>query len=293
MGVNFTLFSPTPLEEPTARDASAPTETTTYRSDFYRDIYTKQLAREVVVEVIRPSAWEAEKKYPLLILNDGQDNEAVQVKDTVERLTREGKIHDIIVAGITAGDRMQEYGVAARADFKNRGSKAKAYTKFVVTELVPYLMYRYPIHPAPAQHAIAGYSLGGLSALDMAINHPEIFLKAGAFSGSFWWRKRDTGSRFYSDSRDRIMHQQIRSSRYTRGLQFWFQTGTRDEQSDRNKNGIIDSIDDTLDLIAELTQKGYKPFRDIQYLEIEGGEHNPATWAKAMPHFLRWAFEKK
>lgn len=290
-GINFTFLIHTALEESTAFETQ--TDTATYRSDFYRDIYTKLLAREVVVEVIRPSTWEPEKKYPLLILNDGQDNEAVQVKATVQQLASTGQIHDVIVAGVTAGDRMQEYGVAARADFKNRGSKAKAYTKFVVTELVPYLVYRYPIDPSPAQHAVAGYSLGGLSALDIAINHPEVFLKAGAFSGSFWWRKRDTASRFYSDYRDRIMHQQIRRSRYKSGLTFWFQTGTRDEQSDRNKNGIIDSIDDTLDLIVELTHKGYKPFRDIQYVEMEGGEHNPATWAKAMPHFLTWAFGKK
>ncbi len=281
------------MEEPTPPAASHETETATYQSDFYRDIYTKLLAREVVVEVIRPRTWEPGKKYPLLILNDGQDNEAVRIKTTLEQLTSTGTIEEVIVAGITAGDRMQEYGVAARPDFKNRGGKAKAYAKFVVAELVPYLMYRYPIHPAPACHAMAGYSLGGLSAVDIVMNHPEVFLKVGAFSGSFWWRKRDTASRFYSDYRDRILHQQIRRSRYTHGLRFWFQTGTRDEQSDRNKNGIIDSIDDTLDLIAELTTKGYKPFRDIQYVEMEGGEHNPATWAKAMPHFLTWAFEKK
>jgi enterochelin esterase-like enzyme len=261
-----------------------------YQSDFYRDIHTKLLDRDVLVEVMRPAIWIPDKKYPLLVLNDGQDSEAVKIKQAVEHLVREGKIEDIIVAGVTAGDRMQEYGVCTRPDFKNRGSKARAYSKFITTELFPYLVYRYPIDPSPVHHAIAGYSLGGLSAMDIAFNHPEIFQKTGAFSGSFWWRKRDTASRFYSDYRDRIMHQQIRRGKFKPGLKFWFQTGTRDETSDRNKNGVIDSIDDTLDLIVELTHKGYKPFRDIHYLEIEGGEHNPQTWAQAMPEFLVWAF---
>jgi iron(III)-enterobactin esterase len=86
------------------------------------------------------------------------------------------------------------------------------------------------------------------------------------------------------------MHQVIRRGRFKPGMQFWFQTGLNDEQNDRNKNGVIDSIDDTLDLIVELTKKGYRPFHDIQYLELEHGEHNLKTWGEALPYFLRWAF---
>ena len=82
----------------------------------------------------------------------------------------------------------------------------------------------------------------------------------------------------------------IRNGKLKPGLKFWFQTGTHDEQSDRNKNGVIDSIDDTLDLITELEKKGYRPVHDIQYLEIKGGKHTTGTWAEAMPHFLKWAF---
>ena len=187
---------------------------------------------------------------------------------------------------------MQEYGVASKADYLKRGAKAKAYTKYIISELVPYLIYKYPVDPLASNHAIAGYSMGGLSALDIAWNHPEVFTKVGVFSGSLWWRKRDSKSRFYSDNRDRIIHQLIRNSKFKQGLKFWLQTGTKDEQSDRNKNGVIDSIDDTLDLIVELTKKGYRPFHDIQYLEMKDGKHNTETWAEAMPHFLKWAFSK-
>ena len=64
---------------------------------------------------------------------------------------------------------------------------------------------------------------------------------------------------------------------------------TADEDKDRNKNGIIDSIDDTLDLIKELQAKGY-PDENITYLLLEEGKHDVETWGKAMPFFLRWAF---
>lgn len=262
-----------------------------YQTERIEGVYSKLLDRVVDVELLLPPAYSTSgKKYPLLILNDGQDNEAVKIKATTEDLTHQGLIQEIIVAGVVAGDRMNEYGVAARRDYLKRGNKAKSYSKYIVDELLPYLTYQYPVAPLADQHAIAGYSMGGLSAMDIAWNNPDVFHKAGIFSGSLWWRKRDSNSRFYSDHRDRILHQQIHKGKFKPGLKFWFQTGTQDEWGDRNKNGIIDSIDDTLDVIVELTKKGYKPFRDIQYLEMKDGKHNPETWALAMPHFLKWAF---
>ncbi len=267
-----------------------PEPTFRYSAEKLTGIYTKILQRNVEVEILTPPELDKTRTYPLLLLNDGQDSEAVKVKSTVEKLVAEKAIPEIIVVGITAGDRMQEYGVAYRHDYHGRGKSAKAYSDYVIRELVPYLGYRYPLSGVPAARAFAGYSLGGLSAMDIAWNHPDQFGKVGVFSGSFWWRKRDASSFFYSDYRDRLMHLQVRRGRLKPGLKFWFQTGTLDENSDRNKNGVIDSIDDTLDLISELTRKGYRPFHDIQYLEIKDGRHNQETWAQAMPDFLRWAF---
>lgn len=280
------------MEEATPK-TETPAETPpayTYRSEKLTGIFTKILQRNVEVEILSPPVLDPGKKYPLLILNDGQDSEAVKVKSAIEELVATKVIPEIIVAGITAADRMQEYGVAFRHDYHGRGKSAKAYAEYITKELLPYLAYRYPITDDVTQRAMAGYSLGGLSAIDIVWNHPELFGKAGVFSGSFWWRKRDSSSFFYSDYRDRLMHLQVRRGKFKPGLKFWFQTGTRDEASDRNRNGVIDSIDDTMDLITELTRKGYRPFHDIHYLEIKDGLHHPGTWAEAMPHFLRWAY---
>jgi enterochelin esterase-like enzyme len=261
-----------------------------YVSEKLKGIYTKLLQRNVEVEIMTPPQIDSNKSYPLLILNDGQDSEAVKVRETVSALVDSGAIPEIIVVGVMAADRVQEYGVGSRGDYFGRGKLAKAYSQYIIEELFPYLSYRFPISKNSSERAMAGYSLGGLSAIDIAWRHPEIFAKAGVFSGSFWWRKRDTRSIFYSDYRDRLMHLQVRRGKFKPGMKFWFQTGTLDETSDRNKNGVIDSIDDTMDLISELTRKGYRPFHDIQYLEIKGGRHNQETWAQAMPEFLMWAF---
>jgi hypothetical protein len=64
-----------------------------------------------------------------------------------------------------------------------------------------------------------------------------------------------------------------------------------DEKLDRNNNGIIDSIDDATDLIAELKKKGYSDDA-IRYLEMEDGKHDVQTWAEAFPEFLKWGWGK-
>jgi enterochelin esterase-like enzyme len=288
------LFLQTQMEEESTKPdvPAAPEAVYQYRSEKLANIYTKLLQREVAVEILTPPEINANQRYPLLVLNDGQDSDAVKVKETVERLVVQKVIPEIIVVGVVAADRMQEYGVAFRPDYFGRGKLAKAYSNFIVSELMPYITYRYPISQSNLERAMAGYSLGGLSALDIVWNNFEVFGKAGIFSGSFWWRKRDAGSFFYSDYRDRLMHLQVRRGKFKPGMKFWFQTGTLDETGDRNKNGVIDSIDDTMDLISELTRKGYRPFHDIQYFEIKNGRHNQETWAEAMPEFLKWAFGK-
>ncbi len=262
-----------------------------YHIERLNNVHSKLLDRDTIVDIYLPYQFEkADSPFPLLVLNDGQDGKAIGLQETLEELTRDKTIRDTIVVAIHAGDRMQEYGVAGKPDFKKRGSRAKEYTRFVMTELLPYVEYNYSVSKKPEERAIAGFSLGALSAMDIAWHHADYFGKVGSFSGSFWWRKRDVKSRLYSDYRDRIMHITIRNGRFKPGLKFWFQAGAKDEQADRNKNGVIDSIDDTLDLIVELTKKGYRPFHDIQYFEMKDGEHNLPTWKQAMPEFLKWAF---
>jgi len=224
----------------------------------------------------------------LLLLNDGQEIANLHLKETLEELMTSNRIKPLIVVGIHAGeDRLQEYGTAGKPDFKKRGSKAALYTEFIKSELLP-VVAQYTNTENFDTKVFAGFSLGGLSALDISWHNPELFDKAGVFSGSFWWRSKDL-LKGYTDH-DRIMHSIVRNTTSKPNLKMWLQTGTKDETADRNKNGIIDSIDDTIDLIKELELKGFNRPADIQYLELVGGGHNVETWAKAMPKFLAWAF---
>ena len=129
--------------------------------------------------------------------------------------------------------------------------------------------------------------------MDIVWSNPHEFTKAGVFSGSFWWRDKAQDDPEFNEDTNRIMHRLIREGGYYPWLKFFFETGALDETMDRNNNGIIDAIDDTLSLIDELVTKGYSPHDDIHYLELGDGRHDVATWARAMPVFLKWGWGRK
>jgi enterochelin esterase family protein len=247
------------------------------------------LEREVTCTLLVTDGFDDLDNINLLLLNDGQELENLQLKTTLEELYNNQHIPPMLVAAVHANEeRLQEYGVAGIPDFKGRGSKAVVYTSFIIQELLPKLQELIGLKTLNTI-AFAGCSLGGLSALDISVNNPQLFGKVGAFSGSFWWRSKDLNDG-YDAEQDRIMHKIIRQKQHQPSLKFWLQTGTQDEAADRNHNFIIDSIDDTIDLIKTMESKGYSRKTDIKYVEIVKGKHNTETWAKAMPKFLRWAF---
>jgi enterochelin esterase-like enzyme len=257
------------------------------------NIPSKYLARGVIVDIFLPPQYAKDRKqhFPVIYFNDGQDMPRLHMKATLENLFSSPTIEPFITVAIHCNEnRINEYGTARQADYKNRGNKAAQYSDFVIHELMPFIISEHRCKTAPEHTVFAGFSLGALSALDIAWANPSVFGKVGVFSGSLWWRSREYSEQ--DPDGGRIMHDIIATSEYQKGMQFWFQVGTKDEDCDRNNNGVIDAIDDTLDLIDELAKLGYKPHEDIKYVEIEGGEHNPDTWGKVMPLFLKWAFGK-
>ena len=253
-------------------------------------IKSAQLKRTVEFLVYVPVGFSKNIPVNLLLLNDGQDAEGLQLKETLNELYATQRIDPLIVVAIKCSDdRMNEYGVAGRPDFQNRGSKADLYNHFVISELLPQLHKKLNLtHKGKVGYA--GCSLGGLSAFDIAWRNHQIFDIIGAFSASFWWRKKDLNNGYVPE--DRIMHQVIRETNHKPELKVWLMTGTEDETEDRNHNFIIDSIDDTIDIIKELMDKGYTRPDEVFYYEMVGGRHEVPCWAKALPAFLCWAFPR-
>ncbi len=255
-------------------------------------IESKFLEREVKIDFYLPRHVTDPSQMSLLLINDGQDVEKMDLTSILENLysSEQDAINPLLCVAIHCGpERRMEYGVAGRPDYKGRGAMAGLYTSFVFVELLPFLRKRYAL-TSFKEKAFAGFSLGGLMALDIVWNHPDEFSKVGVFSGSLWWRDIDQTEKEYDDHKHRIMHQHIKEGHYHHWLKFFFQCGNMDETRDRNQNGIIDSIDDTKDLIEELVRKGHNREEDIRYLELKDGHHDVFTWGRAMPEFLKWGW---
>ena len=225
---------------------------------------------------------------PVLVALDGQNLAAWRLEEALDGLGAKGGMMPPLVVAIPAGpDRLDEYGLAGQPDHAGRGRKAAEFQRFVIETVLPAVRARYAVTADPARTGVMGASLGGLAAFDLAWLHPGVFGFAGIFSGSFWWRGDDSSPAAKQQSR--LAHRRVRETPRPPRLRLWFEAGTKDETDDRDGNGVIDAIQDTTELMDELEHRGFSRGPDLVYVEIAGGEHNEATWARALPGFLEWA----
>jgi len=247
------------------------------------ELHSTHLQRKVSIDFYQPVNMGSNPlRASLLLINDGQNLLEMGFPGLLEQVEFKEGTEPVMAVGIHADkNRKREYGVAGEPDYLGRGDLAGQYTSFILQELLPLIERKFTSIQF-TQKIIAGFSLGALSALDIAWSHPGVFDRVALFSGSLWWRSVSQDDPSYDDDKHRIMHQKIRKGNYIPGLKFFFQCGNMDETMDRNNNGIIDSIDDTQDLIRELVKKGYDAATDITYLEMAEGKHDLPTWAKAL-----------
>ena len=255
------------------------------------ELYSRHLQRKVKLTIISTPMPAGKSSLNLLLLNDGQDMQKMRVKEITDSLYKNKLIQPLIIVGIAAGDRTKEYGVSEQADFMKRSDKADNYSKFIENELYAFAKKNAGVRKFKSV-AIAGCSLGGLSAFDIAWDNADKIDKVGVFSGSFWWRDKDDKAADYDDNKNRIMLSKIRSSRKKPHLQYWFYAGAKEETGDRDKDGIIDVVDDTRDLAALIKSKNICLPQDIIYKEDANGLHDYSSWSNHLPEFLIWAFGK-
>lgn len=253
------------------------------------EVYSRHLQRHVKLDIISTPMPDDKSEMNLLILNDGQDLERFRVKKILDSLYGKKAIQPLLIVGVKVEDRMQEYGVAGMPDYQRNGSRAENYSEFIDNELYPFVKKQAGVRKFKSV-AIAGCSLGGLSAFDIAWDHADKIDKVGIFSGSFWWRDKDAADNSYKDDVNRIMLNKIRSSKKKPRLQYWFYAGGKEEESDRDKDGIIDVTDDTRDLVTLIKNKNVCPPGDVYYTEDPNGRHDYPYWSAQLPGFLVWAF---
>jgi predicted alpha/beta superfamily hydrolase len=253
------------------------------------ELYSRHLQRHVKLTIISTPMPDEKAELNLLLLNDGQDMDQLRAKEIMDSLYRKKLIRPLLIVGIHAGERIKEYGVAGYPDYVNHGDKAEYYDAFINNELYPFAKKKASVRKFNSV-AIAGCSLGGLSAFDIAWTHADKIDKVGVFSGSFKWSDKSTENPDYSDNTDRIMLNKIRSSRKKPGLKYWFYGDDENEKGMRYHDSI--AINHTKDLVELIKSKNVCLPGDIMYIEDTDGKQGYTSWSKAFPAFLIWAFGK-
>jgi enterochelin esterase family protein len=129
------------------------------------------------VFVYRPPAYldSSTDRFPTLYVNDGGEYLALgSMRNVLDNLIHSGKIRETIVVFINPVDRNREYWMNAK------------YGSMLSDELVPWIDARYWTIPKPSMRGIFGASLGGLSAVDAAVSHQDVFGLCASQSGAFW-----------------------------------------------------------------------------------------------------------
>jgi predicted alpha/beta superfamily hydrolase len=239
--------------------------------------------RDILVYLPRGYRFLSRRRYPVLYLNDGQNlfDSATSfsgvewgIDETAERLIKENLIEPLIVVAVanTGEQRIHEYAptrgvIDAKAKRKKRSKGlARKYACFLIDELKPYIDRKYRTNPDAEFTGLGGSSLGGLATLAIGISYPQVFRRLMVMSPSIWWD-------------DFAIYRLIDSIEQKPPLKIWLDTGTAEPGWEQAR-----------ELLKRLVEKGWKPQRDVQYMEAQAGEHSEAAWAARVEPALRFLF---
>lgn len=238
-------------------------------------------ARDILVWL--PPGYEQQKsrRYPVIYLLDGQNvfdgatsfipGAEWRADEVADSLIRNGRLAPcILVAVANSPQRMAEY--TAVADAKNGGGKSAVHQRFLIEELKPFVDSNYRTRPDAEHTGIIGSSLGGLAALDMALDHADKFGLIGSVSTSVWWG-------------DGAEIARVKAGK-GHNARIWFDIGTAEYTPD--DRGHSPRMEQSRVLRDALLARGWRQDEDLHYVEVEGAAHNERAWAARIGDILQF-----
>ncbi len=164
-------------------------------------VYSPQLENTRNLYVYLPAAAVENPglSFPVLYMQDGFnifDNPNAPygnwfVGVAADALMGQGEVAPVIIVGIDTDNRFDEYSYTDLLldmgdEFVVVDPKLPAYGDFLVETVKPLVDEQFPTRMERESTAIAGSSLGGISALYLAWYFAETFGKVASFSGSYW-----------------------------------------------------------------------------------------------------------
>jgi enterochelin esterase family protein len=127
--------------------------------------------REIKV-YLPPGYGDGEKTYPLLLVHDPEWIDKGLLVNTLDHLVGRS-VEPVVVAFVAPVSQWWTEG---------GGTSTIPYSRMLVEELVPFLESKYRLEKKAASRAVFGAEGFGLTAAYVALAHPEVFGKAGAYS---------------------------------------------------------------------------------------------------------------
>jgi predicted alpha/beta superfamily hydrolase len=244
-------------------------------------IYSPQLnnSRDILV-YLPPSYFTSEKRYPVVYMHDGQNlfDEMTShvgewhVDENMEAIASSEGLEAIIVGIPNHGaERMQEY---SPYDTRWGKSKAAEYIAFITDTIKPLVDSSFRTLPNRETTGIAGSSMGGLISFYAFLRSPYVFGLVGAMSPSFWLVNQH-------------IQKDIENAQRLPG-RIYLDIGGQ-ELSWRRGQAASKQLTNTVKNVYDaLIAKGYRPNREIAYIQDPEGVHHEAAWAKRFPQMIRF-----
>lgn len=219
-----------------------------------RECYSEQLAVGYAWRAYCPPGYAENylKRYPVLYMQDGQNlffaeeasyGQHWRVPETLTLLAAMNAIHEVIVVGIYANEREQDYTQPGY----------ERYGRFLVEALKPAVDAEFRTLADCGHTAVMGSSLGGVVSFFLAWRWPEVFGMASCLSSTFGWR---------DDLQERVR------SENKKAIRLYLDSGWPD-----------DNYEATRDMRKLLVARGYREGEDLLYFAFPEARHDERHWA--------------
>lgn len=251
---------------------------------YHPDFHSRFVPRSRTVCVWLPPGYDAHphRRYPVLYMHDGQNlfdphtafaGNPWWADEHTECAVRAGRTPPVILVGIAnTEDRLHEYG-PRRCGPAQTHDLSRAYGRFVVEEVKPFIDTEYRTRPERVHTGVGGSSMGGLISLHLAKWYPGVFGKCMAMSASLWWDRE-----FFLRTLDT-------STLWQKSCAVWADAGDREG---RTPAGCAATARRVRWLAQLLRKRGAR----VGHLEVPGGTHSEGAWGERLPRALAWLYER-
>lgn len=166
-------------------------------------LYSKTLKEHRKIYVQLPADYDSttKQKYPVVYILDGEV--FLPTVNNVHQFYGGGFMPDMIIIGISNDkNRMRDLTTSKVTEmygmpFEQENGEASNFSKFIETELIPFVENKYPVTNF---RTLIGHSYGGLFALYSLVHHPELFSNYLAIDPSLDWDNQ----RLIREAKDKV-----------------------------------------------------------------------------------------